>query len=403
VYRSFLKNVFQKAGAVPLPVAVPGNLALTASSLQWAQAGQFDLRLGVPTLTDMGYSAELKQQSAFLGGESEALLRLKTQMKRTQWVQQFEKPKTSPNSLTPSTTVLSPYLKFGCLSVRTFYHELLRVPKPKTQPPVSLEGQLLWREFYYASAYLCPNYDQMQDNPICRNIPWREVIVPPTTTSAVREKVDAQSAHAHLQAWQQGRTGFPYIDAIMTQLNTEGWIHHLARHSVACFLTRGDLFISWEHGARYFDKELLDADWSLNNGNWMWLSASCYFYQYFRCYSPIKFGQKTDKTGAYIRKWVPQLRDMPAKYIYEPWTAPLHVQEASGCVIGQDYPAPIVDHRVVSKRNMQWMKTAYEQYKTKSKSAAKATTGAKRKLSTTTASKQRKPRKKGKVQAKLKF
>ena len=101
----------------------------------------------------------------------------------------------------------------------------------------------------------------------------------------------------------------------------------------------------------------------MNNGNWMWLSASCYFYQYFRVYSPVSFGKKTDKDGSYIRKWLPQLRKFPTKYIYEPWAAPAKVQEQCGCIIGQDYPLPIVDHKQVSKRNMGWMKLAYDKHK----------------------------------------
>ena len=94
----------------------------------------------------------------------------------------------------------------------------------------------------------------MSGNKICRQIPW-------------------ETNEAHLAAWAEGRTGFPWIDACMVQLRQEGWIHHLARHSVACFLTRGDLWINWEEGVKVFDKYLLDADWSLNNGNWMWMSC----------------------------------------------------------------------------------------------------------------------------------
>ena len=80
-----------------------------------------------------------------------------------------------------------------------------------------------------------------------------------------------------------------------------------------------------------------------DTGNWMWLSASCFFYQYFRVYSPIAFGKKTDKNGDYIRKYLPELKDFPAKYIYEPWKAPKAIQTTAGCVIGRDYPAPIVE------------------------------------------------------------
>lgn len=111
-----------------------------------------------------------------------------------------------------------------------------------------------------------------------------------------------------LAAWTEGRTGYPWIDAAMTQLRTQGWLHHLARHAVACFLTRGDLYQHWEDGVAVFDRLLLDADWSLNNGNWQWLSASAFFAQYFRVYSPIAFPKKTDKSGAYVRHFLPGAR-----------------------------------------------------------------------------------------------
>ena len=146
----------------------------------------------------------------------------------------------------------------------------------------------------------------------------------------------------------------------MTQLRDEGWIHHLARHSVACFLTRGDLYQSWTKGQEVFEELLLDADWSLNAANWQWLSASAFFHQYFRVYSPIAFGKKTDKNGDYIRKYVPVLKNFPAQYIYEPWTAPLSVQKQAKCVIGQDYPMCIVDHNTIHKKNIERMKLAYD-------------------------------------------
>ncbi|CAM9296325.1 unnamed protein product, partial [Phaeothamnion confervicola] len=184
----------------------------------------------------------------------------------------------------------------------------------------------------------------MEGNPICRQIPWRD---------------DPEL----LAAWEEGRTGYPFIDAIQTQLRTEGWIHHLARHASACFLTRGDLWQSWEAGAAVFDRLLLDADWSLNSANWMWLSCSAFFYQFFRVYSPVAFGKKTDPKGTYIRRYLPQLAKYPDKYIYEPWTAPLSVQRGAKCVIGRDYPAPVVDHKAVSKENMSRMKAAYDAYK----------------------------------------
>jgi hypothetical protein len=107
----------------------------------------------------------------------------------------------------------------------------------------------MWREYNNLMGYTTPNFDQMAENPIARQIPWDD-------------------DPALLAAWRDSRTGYPFIDAIMTQLKETGWIHHLARHAVACFLTRGDLWQSWEAGAAVFDERLIDADWSINNFNW---------------------------------------------------------------------------------------------------------------------------------------
>lgn len=106
----------------------------------------------------------------------------------------------------------------------------------------------------------------------------------------------------------QGQTGFPWIDAVMKQLRYEGWIHPLTRHSVVCFLTRGDLWISWEEGMRVFEQFLLDADWAVNAGTWMWLSCSAFFQHFFHCYCPVQFGRKADPNSEYIRRFLPVLK-----------------------------------------------------------------------------------------------
>lgn len=159
----------------------------------------------------------------------------------------------------------------------------------------------------------------------------------------------------------KGQTGFPWIDAIMTQLRYEGWIHHLARHAVACFLTRGDLWISWEEGMKVFEELLLDADWSVNAGMWMWLSCSSFFQQFFHCYCPVKFGRKADPNGDYIRRYLPALKNFPTRFIHEPWIAPDSVQRAAKCIVGKDYPLPMVNHVVASRINIQRMKQVYQQ------------------------------------------
>lgn len=120
---------------------------------------------------------------------------------------------------------------------------------------------------------------------------------------------------------------------------------------------------SWEKGAEVFEYYLIDADWSINNFNWQWLSCTAHFYQYFRCYSPVAFGKKTDPNGDFIRKWLPQFKDVPKKYIYEPWEMPPAMQEKHGIIIGKDYPYPIIEHKSMSKANMGRMKEAYDAQK----------------------------------------
>lgn len=343
-YQRF-QTVLSQLGSPPKAKTKPESLSCKTP----ARTKEFD----VPSsLSEMGVDASLLSSPlpplVFPGGETAALDRMEKHCAKTAWIAKFEKPQTSPNALEPSTTVLSPYLKFGCLSPRLFWyklHETLgRFNGQKSQPPVSLVGQLLWREFYYCVGAYTPNFDKMEGNPICLQVDWDD-------------------NEEFLRAWKESKTGHPFIDAIMTQLRQQGWIHHLARHAAACYLTRGDLWISWERGQEVFEELLLDADWSLNAGNWMWLSASAFFHQYYRVYSPVAFGKKTDKSGEYIRKWLPILKKFPDKYIYEPWTAPLAVQKAAGCVIGQDYPKPIVDHDVISKKNIGRMKQAYAKKK----------------------------------------
>lgn len=337
----------------PDPPKVPSSCKPEADKNEVKDKNCYD----VPTLKEMKVDEKKLSVAKFPGGETEALRRMEENLKKTKWICDFEKPNTSPNSLEPATTVLSPYLKFGCLSSRLFYQGIKNVYKGKkhSNPPTSLEGQMIWREFYYTVAAATANFDKMVGNRICAQIPWKN-----------NEKF--------LDAWTNGQTGFPFIDAIMRQLEQEGWIHHLARHAVACFLTRGDLWCHWEEGQKVFEERLLDADWALNAGNWMWLSASAFFHQYYRVYSPIVFGKKTDPEGKFIKKYVPELKNYPSGVIYEPWKVSVENQKKYGCVIGKDYPHPIVEHDKASKENIVKMKAAYA-----AKNAAKEEKGTKRK------------------------
>ncbi|XP_027300846.2 cryptochrome-1-like isoform X1 [Anas platyrhynchos] len=342
-YKRFL-HILSLLGDPEVPVR-----NLTAEDFQRCRPPDLDLAecYRVPLPADLKIPPE--SISPWRGGETEGLQRLEQHLADQGWVASFTKPRTIPNSLLPSTTGLSPYFSMGCVSVRTFFYRLSNIyaqAKHHSLPPVSLQGQLLWREFFYTVASATPNFTKMAGNPICLQISWYE---------------DAERLHK----WKTAQTGFPWIDAIMTQLRQEGWIHHLARHAAACFLTRGDLWISWEEGMKVFEELLLDADYSINAGNWMWLSASAFFHQYTRIFCPVRFGKRTDPEGQYIRKYLPVLKNFPSKYIYEPWTASEEEQKQAGCIIGKDYPFPMVDHKEASNHNLQLMKhVREEQYRT---------------------------------------
>ncbi|XP_074533204.1 cryptochrome-2 [Halichoeres trimaculatus] len=308
-------------------------------------ADNHDQLYSIPSLEELGFRTQGLPPAVWYGGESEALDRLNKHLDKKAWVANLEHPQGKMCSLYASPTGLSPYLRFGCLSCRVLYYnlrELYMKLRKRCTPPLSLFGQLLWREFFYTAATNNPNFDRMEGNPICVQIPWD------------------QNPEA-LAKWAEGRTGFPWIDAIMTQLRQEGWIHHLARHSVACFLTRGDLWISWESGMKVFEELLLDADWSVNAGSWMWLSCSAFFQQFFHCYCPVGFGRRTDPSGDYIRRYIPILKDYPNRYIYEPWNAPETIQKAANCVVGVDYPKPMINHAEGSRLNIERMKQVYQQ------------------------------------------
>ncbi|KAJ3597159.1 hypothetical protein NHX12_003559 [Muraenolepis orangiensis] len=324
----------------PLPTITPQQMEKCKTRI----SKDHDRHYSVPSLEELGFKTEGLPPAVWKGGESEALERLNKHLDRKAWVANFEHPR-GICSLFASPTGLSPFLRFGCLSCRVFYYnlrELYMKLRKRCSPPLSLFGQLLWREFFYTAATGNPSFDRMEGNPICVQIPWDQ-------------------NHEALAKWAEGRTGFPWIDAIMTQLRREGWIHHLARHAVACFLTRGDLWISWESGMKVFEELLLDADWSVNAGSWMWLSCSAFFQQFFHCYCPVGFGRRTDPSGDYIRRYIPILKDYPNRYIYEPWNAPLSVQKAAHCVVGVDYPKPMINHAEASRLNIERMKQVYQQ------------------------------------------
>lgn len=351
-----------------------------------------DRKFAIPTLKEMGIDPA-SVTSPHRGGEAAGLELLASHIAHEEYIATFEKPATAPTAFEPAaTTLLSPHMHFGSVSCRKFWWDVQGVlerrkrdKKRVSDQPVNLPGQLLFRDMYFAAhAAVGLPFGQAIGNPVARFVPWHlqsryslDKDGKPVTDGTY--VVDDVQAEEYFRRWKEGRTGFPWIDALMRQLRQEGWIHHLGRHAVACFLTRGGCYVSWERGAEVFEEWLIDHEVACNAGNWMWLSCTAFFSQFFRCYSPISFPKKWDPQGRFVRRYVPELEKYSDKYIYEPHKAPIQDQKAWGCVIkgdgsgtGEDgkgtgskgehkvYPKPMFDFNERRKFCIDRMKEAYD-------------------------------------------
>ncbi len=192
-------------------------------------------------------------------------------------------------------------------------------------------SEVAWREFYHHILWHHPRVVREPFQRQYRALEWDE---------------DAEL----LAAWKAGRTGFPVVDAAMRELLATGYMHNRARMITASFLTK-DLLIDWREGERHFMEHLVDGDLASNNGGWQWAASTGTDAQpYFRIFNPYSQAAKFDADGTYVRRWVPELRLVPDGYLQEPHRMPGKVQQAAQCVIGRDYPAPIVDHRIARER-----------------------------------------------------
>lgn len=221
------------------------------------------------------------------------------------------------------TSRLSASLATGGLSPRQCLNRLL------VEQPQALEGgagsvwlnELIWREFYRHLMTYHPS--------LCRYRPFIRWT----------DRVQWQDNPVHFQAWQQGKTGYPIVDAAMRQLNATGWMHNRLRMITASFLVK-DLLIDWRKGERYFMSQLIDGDLAANNGGWQWAaSTGTDAAPYFRIFNPTTQGEKFDRDGEFIRQWVPELRDVPGNAIHDPW------RWAEKTQVSLNYQRPIVDHK----------------------------------------------------------
>ena len=234
------------------------------------------------------------------------------------------------------TARLSPYLRFGMISARlaavAACEAIVRAPDDTGRESAQTWlSELIWRDFYMTILAAFPHVRGGSFRPEYDAIVWR-------------------NDPAEFAAWCEGRTGYPFIDAAMRELRTTGWMHNRARMAVASFLVK-DLLIDWRWGERWFMQQLLDGDPAANNGGWQWAAGTgTDAAPYFRIFNPVSQGEKFDPAGAYVRCYVPELGSVPANYIHAPWMMLRSEQVRARCIIGQDYPAPIVDHKFARER-----------------------------------------------------
>lgn len=217
---------------------------------------------------------------------------------------------------------LSAHLRFGTVSIRELAREADRIGGPGADTWLS---ELVWRDFYFMILHHCP---RVVDHAFHQEM----------------DGIEFPGGKKELGAWQEGRTGYPIVDAAMRQLNRTGWMHNRLRMIAASFLVK-DLHVDWRLGEKYFAEKLLDFDLSANNGGWQWsASTGCDAQPYFRIFNPVTQSERFDADGRFIRRYCPELAGFDAGRIHAPWLASEDEQRAARCTIGRDYPAPLVDH-----------------------------------------------------------
>ncbi|MEI6443785.1 MAG: FAD-binding domain-containing protein [Nostocales cyanobacterium ELA583] len=325
VYTPFWKNWITKSKAKP--VKILENIAgLTEKEQEIAQqVGTINL----PSAEDLGFiwDAEL----IINPGELAAQERLDNFAKSA--INEYEEQRNFPAN--DGTSQLSAALKFGVIGIRTIWQATIEALANSNSDEVNAsiqtwQKELAWREFYQHCMYHFPELANGAYRDTFKTFPWR-------------------NNETYFQAWCEGKTGYPIVDAAMRQLNETGWMHNRCRMIVASFLTK-DLMINPQWGEKYFMQKLIDGDLSANNGGWQWSASSGMDPQPLRIFNPASQTQKFDAEAEYIRQWIPELRSVDTGYLVTGKIPPLYIG---------NYPQPIVDHQ----KQQALFKQIYQQQK----------------------------------------
>jgi deoxyribodipyrimidine photo-lyase len=319
-------RAFARSAQIGRPLPAPQTLPALPRDVERDSLG----KAALPSLSELG----IEHNPRLLpGGESQGQARLAAFLKSHAGHYHERRDRMDLEG----TSRLSCDLKFGTLSIREVWTRARRAHDEGRQ---AFENELVWREFAQSTLWDRPELLDEPFQPKFEGFPWRR---------------DEQGWHA----WEQGKTGYPVVDAAARQLLAEGFVHNRARMIAASFLSK-HLLIHYSRGESHYMQYLTDGDLANNNAGWQWSAGcGCDALPYFRIFNPVTQGQKFDPDGAYVRRWVPELARMPARYIHEPWTAPVTVLEQAGVTLGHEYPLPIVDHRTARQR---FLDTAREHF-----------------------------------------
>ena len=321
VFSAFAR-AFRRDVRVGAPLAAPRRLPPVPRDVMTDARTR---RIALPSLESLGIE---RNDAVAAGGEQAANYRVKSWLAGC--AEDYDELRNRMDLA--GTSRLSADLKFGTLSVRSLWRAVeQRLGDHSPDALRAYQNELLWREFAHSTLFDRPTLLDQPFRPAWRGFPWRK-------------------DPAAWRAWVDGNTGYPIVDAAARQLNATGFVHNRARMIAASFLAK-HLLIDFRRGERHYFEKLVDGDWANNDAGWQWSAGcGCDAQPWFRIFNPVTQGQKFDPQGEYVRRWVPELAGLPARYIHAPPTAPAAVLAAAGIRIGHSYPRPIVDHARARQR-----------------------------------------------------